>query len=264
MASLLLVDDDPHMGVIVRLLCRRGGDRVRYAADAAAGWRLLHEEEAPDLVLLDVNLGGESGVSLCRRIRSAPASAGQKVALFTQWGMTNDIVAGLDAGADFLVCKDLVSDPPRWQSRMGEILAGYDSLAASNLLGSGKCEKERMALSEWVERVNRAVSAALPVPALAVQTVLLRRSLVEAGGCLDATGPPAEQERSGSWFGQAEGRLVVGQRRSVLPVSRGKRLLASLARQGWCLLGGAESEEFRRTLGELAGQYHFGRIVPGS
>lgn len=119
-AHLLLVDDSPDVTLLVRALARRGGYRLSAAADVEQGWRLLHADR-PDLVLLDVNLTGASGLELLRRLRGV----GQRpaVALFVQPELTDDLAAGWALGADFVVSKALLGEPARWQARVAAVLA---------------------------------------------------------------------------------------------------------------------------------------------
>ncbi len=117
---LLLVDDAPEMGLIVRSLARRSGWDVSVCIDAEAAWLALGERR-PDLVLLDVNLPGASGLDWLRRVRRAPEFAGLTVALYTHWGLPADVAAGLDAGVDFVFDKDLATRPADWQRRLTEI-----------------------------------------------------------------------------------------------------------------------------------------------
>ena len=88
--------------------------------DADAAWLALGERR-PDLVLLDVNLPGASGLDWLRRVRAAPEHAGLAVALYTHWGLPADVAAGLDAGVDFVFDKDLATRPADWQRRLLEI-----------------------------------------------------------------------------------------------------------------------------------------------
>jgi CheY-like chemotaxis protein len=151
---LLLVDDSPEMGLIVASLGKRAGCEVRVCPDAETAWEALPQRQ-PDLVLLDVNLPGISGIDWLRRVRGASSFAGLRVALYTHWGLPGDIVAGLDAGADFLFDKDLASRPTDWQSRLCEIL----SFQPQTKPGAGK-------LGEWTNcgpwaKIQEAQSAAL-------------------------------------------------------------------------------------------------------
>jgi CheY-like chemotaxis protein len=117
---LLLVDDSTEMGVIVAFLGKRAGWEVLVCLDAETAWIALAQRQ-PDLVLLDVNLPGVSGPEWLRRVRSAPEFAGLPVALYTHWGLVNDVAGGLEAGADFVFDKDLATRPVDWQRRLMEI-----------------------------------------------------------------------------------------------------------------------------------------------
>ena len=117
---LLLVDDSTEMGLIVASLGKRAGWEVTVGIDAATAWTALSRCR-PDLVLLDVNLPGTSGPDWLRRVRAAPRFADLSVALYTHWGLSADVAAGLDAGADFVFDKDLAARPADWQRRLMEI-----------------------------------------------------------------------------------------------------------------------------------------------
>ncbi len=108
------------MGLIVASLGKRAGWEVLVRTDAETAWDILPRRR-PDLVLLDVNWPGASGPDWLRRVRAAPEFAGLSVALYTHWGLAPDVVAGLDAGADFVFDKDLAARPADWQKRLMEI-----------------------------------------------------------------------------------------------------------------------------------------------
>jgi two-component system, OmpR family, response regulator MtrA len=119
---LLLVDDDPDLGLVVRILARRCGHDLTHHLDAESAWAGL-DAARPDLMLLDVNLLGTSGLEFLRRLRASPDHARQAVALFVQPALTQYIAAGWAAGVDYHVSKDLVTQPEAWKQRLDEILA---------------------------------------------------------------------------------------------------------------------------------------------
>ena len=119
--SLLVVDDAPEIVRLVEWLGRRQGYEVRSAGDVQAAWQTL-QEWRPDLVLLDLNLPGDNGLVLCRRLRQASELASLPVALFGDWQRSDDIAEGLEAGIDFMIAKDLLCRPDEWQARLQEIL----------------------------------------------------------------------------------------------------------------------------------------------
>ena len=97
---LLLVDDDPDMGFVVRILARRCGHTLTHRLDAENAWTNL-DGDRPDLILLDVNLPGTSGLEFLKRLRASVTYATLPVALFVQASLTRDIAEGWASGADY-------------------------------------------------------------------------------------------------------------------------------------------------------------------
>ena len=102
MTTVLVVDDEPLVRDVVTRYLERDGHRVISAADGDSA-RGLIEREAPNLVLLDVMLPGETdGLDLCRWIRS---SSNLPVILLTARVDETDRIVGLELGADDDVTK---------------------------------------------------------------------------------------------------------------------------------------------------------------
>jgi DNA-binding response OmpR family regulator len=97
----LIVDDDRVLADVVAFTLRREGFDVIQAYDGAIGLARWAEEQ-PDLVILDVNMPKMDGFEVCRRIR---AHADTPILLLTVRGEEDDIVAGLEIGADDYVVK---------------------------------------------------------------------------------------------------------------------------------------------------------------
>jgi PAS domain S-box-containing protein len=120
-AQLLLVEDTPEIGLIVHRLTQHAGYSLDWVATAEEGWEYL-QGHRPDLLLLDIHLPGMDGVELCRRLRAVPALADLPVALFSQGANPDDLRAGLEAGANFVLPKDLLCRPDDWRRRVEEIV----------------------------------------------------------------------------------------------------------------------------------------------
>jgi CheY-like chemotaxis protein len=118
------VDDAPEIARVVQHLARRTGQEVVCRGDVSAAWDCLHGEvPRPDLLLLDVNLPGVSGLDLFRRLRQEGGSlASLPVALFVSWSVPATIAAGLTEGIDFVLPKDLLAQPDDWKQRIEEVL----------------------------------------------------------------------------------------------------------------------------------------------
>lgn len=98
---VLVVDDEPQMRQLVRYALAAQEIDCEFAWDAASAWALLQERPFSVLVL-DVMMPGESGISLCRRLREVSDIA---IVLLTALGSEDERVAGLEAGADDYVVK---------------------------------------------------------------------------------------------------------------------------------------------------------------
>lgn len=98
---ILLVEDDPEIRGPVAKFLQEKGFRVSEAESAEAATALLRQE-AVDLILLDVMLPGEDGLSLCRRLR---ATSDIRIIMLTALSEATDKVIGLEVGADDYLAK---------------------------------------------------------------------------------------------------------------------------------------------------------------
>jgi DNA-binding response OmpR family regulator len=99
---VLVVDDDPTVSDVVRRYLEQDGYRVRLAADGLAALAAV-AAETPDLVVLDLMLGGIDGLEVCRRLRRDHPDL--PVVMLTALGEEADRVVGLEVGADDYVTK---------------------------------------------------------------------------------------------------------------------------------------------------------------
>lgn len=118
--KLLLVDDEQTLREpLAEYLTRQGFDVLEAASAAEARSRLI--DETPDLVLLDIMMPGEDGLSLCRHLvetRQLP------VILLTAKGEAMDRIIGLEIGADDYVTKPF--EPRELVARIRSVLRRSD------------------------------------------------------------------------------------------------------------------------------------------
>ena len=113
---LLVIDDDERIRGLLQKFLRRSGYIVTTARDAAQGRRLLAGLEF-DLIILDVMMPGEDGVSLTRALRQKLQTP---ILLLTAKGETQNRIEGLEAGADDYLAKPF--EPKELLLRVGAIL----------------------------------------------------------------------------------------------------------------------------------------------
>ena len=94
--QILIVDDDPDLRQLLSDYLSRNGYATSAVADGEAMWRALLERQ-PDLIVLDLMLPGEDGLSLCRRLR---VQSDIPIVMLTARGDDTDRIVGLEMGAD--------------------------------------------------------------------------------------------------------------------------------------------------------------------
>ena len=124
-AHLLVVDDDERIRGLLQTFLKRHGFIVSVARDAAHARRLLGGLEF-DLVVLDVMLPGEDGISLTAALREDIATP---ILLLTAKGDTDDRIRGLEAGADDYLSKPF--EPKELLLRINAILRRVPAATAT-------------------------------------------------------------------------------------------------------------------------------------
>ena len=128
--KILVVDDDRVVADLVVFTVRRAGYEAIMASDAASALRRWTEDR-PDLILLDINLPGtaqlKDGFAICQHIRS---QSDVPIILLTVRGEENDIVRGLEAGADDYILKPF--SPRQLVARLQAVLRRGRSVETSS------------------------------------------------------------------------------------------------------------------------------------
>ena len=119
---LLVVDDDPGIREVLCDYLGRHGYTAEPVASAAEMDRALQARPA-DLVVLDVMMPGEDGLSACRRL----AARGQPVVMLSAMGEETDRIVGLELGADDYLAKPC--NPRELLARVKAVLRRRDGAA---------------------------------------------------------------------------------------------------------------------------------------
>lgn len=161
-AHLLIVDDDERIRQLLQKFLMRNGFMASGARDAAHARKLL-DGLSFDLIVLDVMMPGEDGLSLCRDIRAQDATP---ILLLTAKGEAEDRIEGLEAGADDYLAKPF--EPKELLLRINAILRRVPTPAEENSvpqvlhLGPIRYDIERGEMLEGQELIRlTATEAAL-------------------------------------------------------------------------------------------------------
>ncbi len=117
---VLIADDDAISARVLEATLRQWGYTVVVARDGLAAWEMLKAEDSPRLAILDWMMPGLEGPEVCRRVRALHRAVPTYIILLTAKGNAQDIVAGLESGADDYVTKPFDRAELHSRLRVGE------------------------------------------------------------------------------------------------------------------------------------------------
>jgi two-component system, OmpR family, phosphate regulon response regulator PhoB len=146
-ASILVIEDEEPLQVLLRYNLESEGYKVRHSAQGEDALYLVNEEK-PDLILLDWMLPGISGIEVCRLIRAKPEARDIPIIMLTARSEEAERVRGLATGADDYLVKPF--SVPELLARIKTILRRVNPDAVAEQLKAGD-----LVLDRKTRRVNR-------------------------------------------------------------------------------------------------------------
>ncbi len=172
---ILIAEDEPVSRLRLRRLLESWGYRVTAVADGERAWQILRSENAPSLAILDWQMPGRDGVSVCRCLRAREDKPYVYVILLTARRETHCLVEAISAGADDYLTKPF--ELPELQARLRagkrivqlqeELIEAREALREQATFDplTGACNRRVIleALDRELARVARGSSAGLGV-----------------------------------------------------------------------------------------------------
>ena len=132
LANILIVEDDPTIRTLLQMMLKAAGfTHVKTATRGDDGLEAIRRDR-PSLVLLDLMLPGVDGLTVCSRVRSHPDLAAVRILMLTAKSEDEDIVRGLELGADDYVTKPFSREV--LLARINAVLRRNDPMAAGKTL----------------------------------------------------------------------------------------------------------------------------------
>jgi two-component system cell cycle response regulator len=116
---VLAAEDNPVFQSMLRSMLTKWGYDAVIARDGEEAWNVLQGEDAPRLAILDWMMPGIDGVEVCRRVRSANREPYIYILLLTARTDSQDLVEGMEAGADDYLTKPFNAHELRVRLRAG-------------------------------------------------------------------------------------------------------------------------------------------------
>lgn len=129
--KILIAEDEPAFRHLLEEILPRWGYEVVVTNDGNEAWQALWPDDAPRLAILDSLMPGMDGLELCRKIRKEAKKSYTYIILLTSQQKDEDLVAGMDAGADDYITKPLKTNELRVRLNAGRrIVELQNELAA--------------------------------------------------------------------------------------------------------------------------------------
>ncbi len=106
---VLIAEDDTVSRRVLQAMLEKWGFQVVIARDGTEAWEVLRNPDCPNLAILDWMMPGIDGVELCRRVRGMKDRGYVYLILLTAKDRREDILAGMEGGADDYLVKPIVS-----------------------------------------------------------------------------------------------------------------------------------------------------------
>ena len=123
----MVADDDAFSRRLLEATLVKGGYDVSVSPDGVEAWRALQGTDTPLLAILDWEMPGMDGLEVCRRVRQRAQEPYIYIILLTGRGQKEDIIEGLEAGADDFLTKPFHPDELRARLRVGERILGLQA-----------------------------------------------------------------------------------------------------------------------------------------
>lgn len=120
--KILVADDQQVTRMMLQTALEQWGYEVSEACDGNQAWDMLQEPGAPQLAILDWMMPGRDGPTLCRDLRRQEREDPLYLILLTAKGKPEDIVQGLESGADDYIVKPYDGEELKARANVGKRL----------------------------------------------------------------------------------------------------------------------------------------------
>jgi len=132
--KILIAEDDLTSRRILEAILSKWGYEVIATNDGLEALKVLRAENSPPLAIVDWMMPGMDGVEFCRQTRQAQTLTPTYIILLTSKGQQEDVVAGLEAGANDYIRKPFEREELRARIRVGERVVELQSALAERVI----------------------------------------------------------------------------------------------------------------------------------
>lgn len=117
--NILIAEDDPVSRRILEVTLSNWGYDVSVTANGTDALHVLQREDAPSLAILDIMMPGMDGLEVCRKVRESQSTSPPYLILLTAMATKDNVVKGIEAGANDYLSKPFHRDELRVRVGVG-------------------------------------------------------------------------------------------------------------------------------------------------
>jgi len=169
--KVLIAEDDAVSRRMLESALMKWGYEVVLARDGTEAWQILQSAEAPQLAILDWQMPGMDGLEVCRKVRSREETPYTYIILLTARDQKEDVLTGMDAGADDYLTKPF--DPHKLQVRLraGQRILDLQTALLSSLDELGQARKREVEIGAKIQQTLLLGQPPASVPEAQVATL---------------------------------------------------------------------------------------------
>ena len=149
---ILIADDSIVSRHLLEATLRKWGYEVLVACDGAEALQILERDDAPALIILDWMMPGVTGLEVCQRIRQRGSEPYTYILLLTSKSQKEDLIEGMDAGADDYITKPFDQNELQVRLRAGTRLVDLQA----QLLSAREALREQATRDSLTHLWNRS------------------------------------------------------------------------------------------------------------
>ena len=128
--KILIAEDNPTSRLVLESVLKKWGYDVVSVQDGNAAWSVMQAPDSPQIAVLDWVMPGIDGLDICRRARHLDGRSPFYIIILTAQGRVEDIVDGLEAGANDYITKPFDKNELRARLHVGERVIELQSALA--------------------------------------------------------------------------------------------------------------------------------------
>ena len=145
---ILIAEDEPVSRRVLATALKNWGHEVVETTDGEAALKALQAPDAPRLAILDVQMPGIDGLTVCRRAREGAGLHPLYIVILTARTASDNLVAGLQAGADDYIAKPFNREELRARVGVGERILRLQTDLADRVTELEAAQKRERELQE--------------------------------------------------------------------------------------------------------------------